>query len=265
MTGRRLRRTREGFHVADVDRGPDRPDPLAMLRRPVPPPWTERVRSVVEHVPRDARPWAAAVGSVVVLLLVVGGVLWSMARPGPSDDPASAVVDSAIADLPMAGTTPMSPSSTAAVAIVAHAAGAVRTPGVYRLAPGARVTDLIDAAGGLAADADGNRLNLATAVIDGARVYVPRVGELVPPPTVEPETDPVVPSASGGGSDSGPVDLNRADIDALETLPGIGPSIAGAIVAHRDANGPFASVDDLLEVRGIGPTRLEQLRALVRV
>jgi competence protein ComEA len=264
MSDRQRAGAGEGFLVADDDRGPDRSDPLAMLRGPTPPSLVERARHAVERVPRDARPWAAAAVGLLVLLLGVG--IWSVSRPGRSaGDTASAAVDAAIADLPMAGTTSVASPSTSVATLVAHAAGAVRTPGVYRLAPGARVTDLIDAAGGFADDAEGDRLNLAASVVDGARVYVPRVGELAPPTPVEPEADPAVPSSSGRDGETSMVDLNRADVDELETLPGVGPSIAGAIVAHRDATGPFASVDDLLDVRGIGPARLEQLRPLVRV
>lgn len=234
-----------------------------MLRGRTPPSWAERARNAVERVPRDARPWAAVALGLVVVLVGVG--IWSVSRPGDSaGDTASAVVDAAIADLPMAGTTSMASPSTTVAALVAHAAGAVRTPGVYRLPPGARVTDLIDAAGGLADDAEGDRLNLAASVVDGARVYVPRVGELAPPP-VDLEAGNTAASSTDGGRGASTVDLNRAEVDELETLPGIGPSIAGAIVAHRAANGPFVSVDDLLDVRGIGPSRLEQLRPLVRV
>jgi competence protein ComEA len=223
------------------------------------------VQRLVDRLPREARPWAAGVVGLVVIVLGLGA--WSMSRATESTtDSTSTVVDAAIADLPMAGTAPSSPSSTAAPLVMAHAAGAVLNPGVYRLAPGARVTDLIDAAGGLASDADPDRLNMAAGVADGARVYVPRVGELAPPAAIEPETDSATPSMTGDASTaSKEIDLNRAGVDELDTLPGIGPSIAGAIVAHRAANGPFASVDDLIEVRGIGPARLEQLRPLVRV
>jgi competence protein ComEA len=142
--------------------------------------------------------------------------------------------------------------------LVVHAAGAVHAPGLYRLPSGARVDDLVSAAGGLVADADGDRINLAAPLADGERVYVPRVGETVP-------------SAEGpdGGStassSSGPVDINTATVEELDSLPGIGPSIAQAIIDERERNGPFRSVDDLERVRGIGPSKLDQIRDLVTV
>ncbi|MBK9181066.1 MAG: ComEA family DNA-binding protein [Acidimicrobiales bacterium] len=142
--------------------------------------------------------------------------------------------------------------------LVVQAAGAVARPGVYRLPAGARVVDLIDAAGGLAADADPDRVLLAAALADGERVHVPRVGE------------PAVPAASPAGAatpgpPAAPVNLNEASVVELDALPGVGPATAAAIVAHREAHGPFRAVEQLLDVRGIGPARLEGLRDLVTV
>jgi competence protein ComEA len=152
--------------------------------------------------------------------------------------------------------------------VVAHAAGAVVRPGVYRLPPGARVDDLVLAAGGLAPDADPARLNLAAPLADGDRVYVPRRGEADLPAVALPEG----PAGGGGAGDGGPgggpgsdgegapVDINTADEAELDELPGVGPSIAAAIVAHREEHGPFRSVDDLLDVRGIGEAKLAEIR-----
>ncbi|MEY4174789.1 MAG: hypothetical protein RI900_1954, partial [Actinomycetota bacterium] len=95
-------------------------------------------------------------------------------------------------------------------------------------------------------------INLAARLLDGQRVYVPRVGEAVPP-------------GAGPEAPSGPLDLNSATEEQLDDLPGVGPATAAAIVAHRDSNGPFGSVDDLGEVRGIGPAKLDALRGLVTV
>jgi competence protein ComEA len=129
---------------------------------------------------------------------------------------------------------------------------------VHELASGARVVDVIAAAGGALADADPDALNLAAVVTDAARVYVPRVGEVVPA-----TAPPALPS--GTSAPAAPVDLNSAGVAELDDLPGVGPATAAAIVAHRDRTGPFASVDDLLDVRGIGPAKLEAIRALVTV
>lgn len=139
--------------------------------------------------------------------------------------------------------------------VVVHAAGALVTPGVYRLAVGARVDDLLEAAGGPLADADLDALNLAQPLSDGERVYVPRKGE----------HDGSVASASPKGQKAGPLNLNSATADDLDELPGIGPATASAIIEHRTRAGRFRSVDDLLDVPGIGEAKLERLRSLVRV
>jgi competence protein ComEA len=139
-----------------------------------------------------------------------------------------------------------------------HVVGAVRAPGVVDLGPDARVVDAIGAAGGATDDADLQRLNLAALVTDGQRIAVPRVGEPDPAPALGDATAPA------DGAPTGPVDLNTASAAQLETLPGIGPTLAAAIVAER-GKAPFTSVDDLGRVRGIGDARLEQLRDLVTV
>lgn len=135
--------------------------------------------------------------------------------------------------------------------IQVHVAGAVARPGVYPLPAHALVADAIAAAGGALPQADPDALNLAAPVEAGLRIFVP--GRGTPAPT------------SPAGSASGGIDLNSATAADLDSLPGIGPSIAAAILRYRDENGPFQSVEELLEVPGIGPTRFEQLRSLVRV
>ena len=122
--------------------------------------------------------------------------------------------------------------------------------------------DAVEAAGGVAADADGARLNLAAALTDGERVYVLRMGEDVPPPVAASST--AVGSGSVGSA-SGLIDLNTADEAALDGLPGVGPATAAAIVAHRAQIGRFTSVDQLPHVRGIGKQKLNAIRDLVRV
>ena len=148
-----------------------------------------------------------------------------------------------------------------------HVVGAVVRPGIVRLATGARVVDAVDGAGGLAPGADVDRVNLAAVLADGQRVVVPIVGQ---PPPVEVAPGPAWP---GGAASSGssqptanvPVDLNAATAEQLDTLPGVGPATAAAIIAHRSESGPFTSVDELLDVRGIGAARLESIRDLVTV
>ena len=136
-------------------------------------------------------------------------------------------------------------------------AGAVVHPGVVRLPAGSRVVDALTAAGGADADADLTRLNLARVLVDAEQVLVPRQG------------DPVAPAAGAGVPAPGAagdsrVDLNTADAATLETLPGIGPVLAERIAAYRQEH-PFSSVDELLDVVGIGPALLDQLRDQVRV
>jgi competence protein ComEA len=138
-----------------------------------------------------------------------------------------------------------------------HVAGAVAEPGVYALGADARVRDAIVAAGGPAETADWDSLNLAASLADGTRVYVPTVGEVVPPPVT---TAPVGPVES---VIAGPIDVNLARADELDALPGVGPATAAAIVTERERNGPFVDVDDLDRVPGIGPAKLEALRGLV--
>jgi competence protein ComEA len=211
------------------------------------PPGTWRDRLELLGAAPPVTPWQVAAGAVAVLGLVLGA--WLLLRQ-PAPPPPELV-------LPLAGAAETSTTSTTTPpAVVVHAAGAVRAPGVYRLAAGARVADVLDAAGGPAEGADLDRLNLAAPVVDGAQVYVPRVGEPLPAP---------VDGGGPAGTPTGPLDLNVATQEQLERLPGIGPATASAILAERERRGRFASVDDLLDVRGIGPAKLAALRDLVAV
>ncbi|MCB0973030.1 MAG: helix-hairpin-helix domain-containing protein [Actinobacteria bacterium] len=141
-----------------------------------------------------------------------------------------------------------------------HVAGAVNQAGVVRVAPGARVTDAITAAGGPTADADLTRINLAAPITDGQQVVVPVLGEPMPVVAAPNPAVPVVAGAPGASTTSGPVSINQASQSELETLPGVGPAIASAIMNERERRGGFASVEELLEVRGIGEQRLADLR-----
>lgn len=137
-----------------------------------------------------------------------------------------------------------------------QAAGAVAKPGVYRLPAGSRVADLVALAGGAVDGADPSVLTLAAKLVDGQRLYVPRPGEANPPSVAGGS-----PGAAGGVV---PLDLNAATAEQLDALPGVGPSTAAAIVAFREQHGGFRSVDQLGDVRGIGPSKLDALRPLVR-
>ena len=162
--------------------------------------------------------------------------------------------------------TPPPPSAPGRDKIVVDVVGAVVRPGLHELPAASRVADAVDAAGGLTGDADRARLNLAEPLSDGVRVWVPAVGE---------EAAPQVVAINAGSGDHGsgssgaasdmPLDINTAEAAALEALPGIGPTLAAAIVEHRRRSGPFASVDELIEVSGIGPVKLEQIRPMATV
>jgi competence protein ComEA len=232
--------------VLPSDRDEDSP-----LRRPAPPrTWRERLEGLADAT--GTTPVRILVGGVVV----VAGLLAALLLLRPPEPPPEAA-------LPFASTTtaltPASTGTTGLEVLVVHVAGAVAAPGLHELTPGARVADAVAAAGGLAPQADPARINLAAPVVDGERVYVLAVGEQEPPVALG------SPPASAGDPGSGPVDLNTADAAALESLPGIGPSTAAAILQHRAEVGAFTSVDQLLDVPGIGEAKLEALRDLVTV
>ncbi|MFJ2980384.1 helix-hairpin-helix domain-containing protein [Curtobacterium sp. NPDC087082] len=155
-----------------------------------------------------------------------------------------------------------------------HVVGAVARPGIVTLPGGSRVSDAVERSGSARDDADLARLNLARVLVDGERLYVPKVGETDIPAALDGSS-----GSGGGGAGAGSdgagggagsavdavVDLNTADQTLLETLPGIGPSLAGRILAWRDEHGRFAAVEDLLDVSGIGDVRFAELRDRVRV
>ncbi|MCD2441958.1 helix-hairpin-helix domain-containing protein [Agromyces sp. SYSU K20354] len=157
----------------------------------------------------------------------VGGVV--AGEPGDADAEASSD-DGAITGAP----------------VLVHVLGAVSRPGLVELEAGARVVDAVAAAGGLTPEADPAGVNLARPVVDGEQLVVPVVGAVAPP------------GAVGGGASAGApagdglVHLNTADVAELDTLPRIGPALAQRIIDWRDANGPFTSVEQLLDVAGIG-------------
>ncbi len=139
----------------------------------------------------------------------------------------------------------VAPEPTASPVILVHVAGAVRTPGLYELSSDARVADAVAAAGGPRRGADLDALNLAEVLADGLRIELPRSGQ-APAVSSEPGAEPTI-------------SLNAADQAALETIPEIGPVTAAAIIAYREEIGTFSSVEQLLDVDGIGPATLEAI------
>ncbi|SFI31649.1 MULTISPECIES: ComEA family DNA-binding protein [Microbacterium] len=148
---------------------------------------------------------------------------------------------------------PLPTTAVSPAALYVHLAGAVAQPGLYRLDEGARLVDGVAAAGGFAGDADRSAVNLARLLTDGEQVHVPRVGEAPPPGG----------TAGTAGDGDGLVNLNTAAATELDTLPRIGPALAERIIAWREENGRFTSVEDLLAVPGIGEKMLAGLRDLV--
>jgi competence protein ComEA len=146
-------------------------------------------------------------------------------------------------------------ASGASSRVTVHVAGAVRRPGVYRLAPRSRVVDAVRRAGGARHRADLSALNLAATLEDGRQVVVPL------------RAAPGAPAASGtaGAAVDAPVDINTATPEQLDELDGIGPGMAGAILEYREEHGGFGSVEELGQVPGIGEKRLAALREKVRV
>ncbi|MFI8522837.1 helix-hairpin-helix domain-containing protein [Promicromonospora sukumoe] len=157
--------------------------------------------------------------------------------------------------------------------LLVHVVGEVARPGLVTLADGARVADAVEAAGGVTRKGDLTAVNLARTVVDGEQLYVPKPGEPVPGGAGPGGSGSAASGAGAGGAASGAagggsggtVDINTADAVGLEALPGVGPSIAQAIVEWRETNGAFASVDELDDVPGIGPATLDELRDSARV
>ena len=157
-----------------------------------------------------------------------------------------------------------SAKSSSAAEVYVDVDGAVVRPGVYRLKDGARVSQAIDAAGGLTAEADVTGLNRASKVADGQKIYVPKVGEQQ---TVSADggADGGAVLASGANDVAGLVNINTASAAELQTLSGIGPSMAQSIIDERTKNGAFASVDDLMRVSGIGEKKLAKIKDCICV
>lgn len=218
---------------------------------------------------------AGAIGLAIVAALAVLVTVFTLVRDRPAP-----VMSAKLPPVEKVATaSPRSSASPAAEPdhpVVVSVVGLVHTPGLVTLAPGARIADALQAAGGAVNGADTIGLNMARPLGDGEQIVVglaPAPGQpsalgssvasgstptsKAPPP--RPGSGSVKPKAGEA------VNLNTATVQELDALPGVGPVTAAAIVAWRQANGKFTSVDQLADVEGIGPARLEKLRALVRV
>jgi competence protein ComEA len=192
------------------------------------------------------RPREIVVLALLALVVLAGaGLAYVRARP-------ASAASIAPVGAPAIPTDAAAPSPTPDP-IVVHVVGAVRHPGVYRFAEGARVVDAVRAAGGFSSRADRAAVNLARLLVDGEQIVVARRG---PHGAVAPK---------GGAETGGLVNLNSATVADLDGLPGIGPVLAQRIIDYRDQHGPFRSPQDLDKVSGIGPATLQDLLPLVTV
>lgn len=215
------------------------------------------------------------IGRIVVtaggVAIVVIGAWWVMRMPPPPIESSIAYATSTVmAGSAVAASPQMVTPSTFPLTIIVHVAGEVNRPGVVMIAGDSRVVDALSAAGGPTTRADLDAVNLAAPLVDAAQVYVPKRGEIAKRQVPRPVPGVNLPTSTDRGTVTDPsvaqlLDLNTATEQILDTLPGVGPSTARAIIAYRLQHGPFASVDDLLNVRGIGPVKLDALRGLVRV
>lgn len=196
----------------------------------------------------------AAVGCLLIGVAVVAGSLLT-GRTAPVPAPAT---DLGLAD-PLFDVGPpaeaAAPTEATPAEVIVYISGAVAHPDVYRLPAAARVKDAVLAAGGLLPEADHEAVNLAAPLQDADHIHIPRRGEAAPAQA---------PQAASGGTERR-IDLNTAGTAELEDLPGVGKTLAERIVARREEQGPYRSVEDLREVTGIGAKLFEQIAPLVRV
>lgn len=203
--------------------------------------WRERLEELAGRR-RDA----AAVGGLLLAITGIALVGWGGGAP------ASVAPSSAATATPAAFATG---GDAPAPAVHVHVAGAVVAPGLYVLPAGARVADAIDAAGGARRRADLDLLNLAQVLMDGMKIDVRRRGG-----------DPDIGGAPAGAPPSNApplVSINSGDQQALETVPGLGPVKAGAIIRYREESGPFTALEQVMEVSGIGPATFEQIQPFI--
>ena len=203
------------------------------------------------------------------VLVMVVGVWWVVRVPPPPPEATIPFASSTIA------TDSLNTNPELLMAnITVYVSGEVVKPGVYVLLATSRIIDALQAAGGPTSAADLVVVNLAAPLVDATQVFIPRIGSTPRATLPRPHAGINLPTTgtsggvsvgSGVTSAAGIVDINSASLADLDALPGVGPSTAQAIIDYRIANGPFASVDDLLNVRGIGPSKLAAMRARVRV
>jgi competence protein ComEA len=201
---------------------------------------------------RSLFPYVA--GALLLVLFLVRG----LGGGGDGAEAQSVTLDGPGAGAAAAGRAGKTPSRDR---VWVHVAGAVRRPGLYRVDAGSRAGTAVDAAGGLARRADLEAINLAATVRDGQQVIVPARGQR--PPVAAPASDAAAPGSSPGPGGGAKITLATATAEQLDSLDGIGPTLARRIIQWRDAHGGFQSIEQLREVEGIGDKRFQALRAAV--
>lgn len=215
----------------------------------------------IQQVAREARHWIAFFGWRKIVTSVCGlvGVAvigWLMFRPSP---------------VPVESVMPRvqsSVSQTVSAEMHVHVAGAVKKPGVYVLPPQSRVVDAVAAAGGSLPQADLETINLAQTLLDAEQVFIPSKKVSRPRVTVAPRLRPQPRTSNTSVSDSKDtktININTATVGQLESLTGVGPATAKAIISYRSSKGSFTKVEDLLNVPGIGPAKLAAMRNEISV
>ena len=255
----------------DADDSDADTDPNSLLPRWLPDGSTQHDGGWLARVRADpGRAGAIALAAIAAIAVLVTVFTLMREQPAP-------VMSAKLPPVDMAATASRGPSPGPSTRpnqpVVVSVVGLVHTPGLVTLAPGARIADALKAAGGSTDGADTIGLNMARQVDDGEQIVVgmaPVKGQpAVLGSSVSPGSAAPGPSSSTSrpakGAPTALINLNTATVEQLDTLPGVGPVRAAAIVAWRNANGKFTSVDQLAEVDGIGPGRLEKLRPLVRV
>ena len=274
LPAERLHRRLGADPDTDADNTDADTDPNSLLPRWIPDGSAGGAGGWIAKVRADpGRAGAVALAAIAAIAVLVAIFTLMRGQPAPVRSaklpPVEPVSSSTRGPSPGTTTKPDQP-------VVVSVVGLVHTPGLVTLAPGARIADALKAAGGATDGADTVGLNMARQVDDGEQIVVGIAPVKGQPPVLGSSvtSGTAAPGPPGTGSHPGrpdkpgrpaAVNLNTATVQQLDALPGVGPVTAAAIVAWRDANGKFTSVDQLAEVDGIGPGRLEKLRPLVRV
>jgi competence protein ComEA len=218
--------------------------------------------SALERVREHWEDPRVRVGALIVAAVIAGLIWYQLGVRSSAGTTASASTTTSSTEARAAATGTTETSTAPGGFVLVHVAGAVARPGVVRIRAGARVNDAVEAAGGGLPGADLDRLNLAAKVVDGQRVAVALVGAPAP---AEAGSSADAGTGTADGTTSGPISINTATSAQLEELPGIGPSLAGAIIAEREKRGGFKDVGELQDVRGIGELRYADIKDLVSV